>query len=104
MLHHIRRTILDMLAIAESLRYGQLKPKELDGNVFTYHLQGLISDKLIQKNAAGDYCLTHKGRDYIVHRYEDSAYSAHSIFLIVYATSAKSSAIAWLHRIHADSR
>ncbi|HMT18969.1 MAG TPA: hypothetical protein PKD15_02950 [Candidatus Saccharibacteria bacterium] len=83
MLHHIRRTILDMLATAESLRYGQLKPKELDGNVFTYHLKGLISDKLIQKNVAGDYCLTHKGRDYIVHRYEDSAYSAHVIFLIV---------------------
>lgn len=83
MIHHIRRTVLDKLATAESLRYGELKPKDLDGNVFTYHLKGLIVDDLIEKNEAGDYLLTAAGRDYIVHRYEDPALSAHSIFLIV---------------------
>lgn len=83
MLHHIRRSILDKLATAECLRYGELKPTNLDGNVFNYHLKGLIADSLVQKNDAGDYCLTQLGRDYIVHRYEDSSKSAHSIFLIV---------------------
>lgn len=83
MLHHIRRAILDKLATAEYLRYGELKPENLDGNVFNYHLKGLIVDKLVQKNSAADYSLTQYGRDYIVHRYEDSSQSAHSIFLIV---------------------
>lgn len=83
MIHHIRRSVLDKLATAETLRYGELKPKDLDGNVFTYHLKGLMVDNLVTKNDAGDYLLTDAGRDYIVHRYEDSTLSAHSIFLIV---------------------
>ena len=83
MIHHIRRSILDKLATAETLRYGELKPDELDGNVFTYHLKGLIVDGLVQKDATGDYSLTSAGRDYIVHRYEDPTQSAHSIFLVV---------------------
>lgn len=83
MLHHIRRSILDELATAESKRYGELKPKELDGNVFNYHLKALLADKFVAKTDSGDYCLTRLGRDYIVHRYEKSALSAHSIFLIV---------------------
>jgi hypothetical protein len=65
------------------MRYNELKPKDLDGNVFTYHLKGLIVDNLVQKNETGEYSLTYAGRDYIVHRNEDSALSAHSIFLIV---------------------
>ncbi|MBC7546490.1 hypothetical protein H7171_01960 [Candidatus Saccharibacteria bacterium] len=83
MIHHIRRSVLDKLATAEHMRYGELKPPDLGGNVFNYHLKGLITDSLVQKNDDGDYSLTHAGRDYIVHRYEDSALSAHSIFLIV---------------------
>lgn len=83
MLHHIRRTILDTLAITDSLRYGEIKPKDLDGNVFNYHLKGLIVDGLVQKSNEGDYSLTATGRNYIVHRYEDPTVTAHSIFLIV---------------------
>jgi len=82
-MHHIRRSILDELATAEYMRYGQLKPKDLDGNVFNYHLKALIVDDLIQKSETGEYILTQRGRDYIVHRNEDLAQSAHSIFLIV---------------------
>lgn len=40
-------------------------------------------DNLVEKNEAGEYLLTAAGRDYIVHRYENPALSAHSIFLIV---------------------
>lgn len=82
-MHHIRRTILDELATAETKRYSELKPKNLDGNVFNYHLKGLIADNFVQKNESGDYYLTSLGSDYIVHRYEKAAQSAHSIFLIV---------------------
>ena len=83
MLHHIRRTILDTLATTNSLRYSEIKPKDLDGNVFDYHLKGLIVDGLVQKSNEGDYSLTATGRNYIVHRYEDPTVTAHSIFLIV---------------------
>jgi hypothetical protein len=83
MIHHIRRSILDMLATAQSMRYGELKPTSLDGNVFNYHLKGLITDSFVHKNADGNYSLTQQGRDYIVHRHEDITQSAHSIYLIV---------------------
>lgn len=74
---------MDKLATAEYLRYGELKPSDLDGNVFNYHLKGLMVDDLVQKSTAGDYSLTKSGRDYVVHRYEDPTQTAHSIFLIV---------------------
>ena len=83
MLHHIQKSILHVLAAADSLRYGQIKPKELDGNVFGYHLKQLISDEYVEKTPEGHYALTSKGREYIVHRHEDSRYSAHTIFLVV---------------------
>lgn len=83
MLHHIRREALDRLATAESLRYGELKPVGLDGNVFTYHLKGLIVDRLVRKSEGGDYSLTQAGREYIVRRFEDPMLSAHSIYLII---------------------
>lgn len=83
MFHHIQKTALDKLATKEFLRYSELKPADLDGNVFGYHLKRLISDKFVVQNADGYYSLTTKGRDFIIHRFEDSSRSAHTIFLIV---------------------
>lgn len=83
MLHHIQKAILNNLATVESLRYSELKPDELDGNVFGYHLKQLIADKYVAKTDDGDYSLTLLGRNYIVHRYEDPLAQAHTIFLIV---------------------
>ncbi|MFI5212645.1 MAG: hypothetical protein ACHQTE_01665 [Candidatus Saccharimonadales bacterium] len=82
MLHHIQKTIMDILATAETKRYGELKPAELDGNVFGYHLKALLIEKYIVKNNSGDYGLSPKGKDYIMHRYENPLMQAHSIFLI----------------------
>lgn len=82
MLHHIRKSILGTLATADSRRYGELKPENLDGNVFTYHLKQLINDKFITKQDDGAYALLPRGKDYIVHRYEDALLQAHSILLI----------------------
>lgn len=83
MLHHIQKSILDRLATAEYSRYAEIKPKDLDGNVFGYHLKQLISDKYVFKNVDGSYCLTQKGREYIVRRFENPTDTAHTIFLIV---------------------
>lgn len=83
MLHHIRKDILDKLSTAEVRRYSELKPGQLDGNVFGYHLKGLITDGYVTKQADGNYSLSADGRDYIVHRHEDPSQSAHSILLIV---------------------
>lgn len=83
MRHHIQRSILDKLATAPSRRYSELKPAELDGNTFVYHLKALITEGYVEKTAEGNYQLTVKGRDFIVRRYEDSAQSARVIYLLV---------------------
>jgi len=93
MLHHIQKSIMDKLATTETKRYGELKPAELDGNVFVYHLKALLIEKYVTKSEQGDYRLTQKGKDYIVHRYENPLLQAHSIFLI-----AVSRDDAWLMR------
>lgn len=82
-MHHIQRNILNKLAEYSSLRYGELKPKELDGNVFGYHLKRLIADTYVNQDEEGAYRLAAKGRDFIVHRYEKSTHAAHTIYLIV---------------------
>lgn len=83
MRHHIQKTVLDTLASAQSRRYSELKPPEIDGNTFGYHLKSLISDQYVHKTESGAYALTAKGKDFIVRRYEDPARAAHSIYLIV---------------------
>lgn len=83
MLHHIQKSILDSLATSETLRYSDIKPASLDGNVFGYHLKQVISDGYIVKCDDGTYSLTPRGRNYLVHRYENPLTQAHSILLIV---------------------
>lgn len=84
---------MDTLATAESKRYGQLKPSDLDGNVFGYHLKSLLVDNYVSKTIDGHYTLTSKGKDYIVHRYENPLLQAHSIYLIALSQGDK-----WLLR------
>jgi 8-oxo-dGTP pyrophosphatase MutT (NUDIX family) len=93
MLHHIQKSIMDKLATAESKRYGELKPAELDGNVFGYHLKALLVEKYVSKSDQGDYALTQTGKDYVVHRFENPLLQAHSIFLIALSRGDK-----WLLR------
>ena len=83
MLHHIQRGVLNKLATASNLLYSEIKPNELDGNVFGYHLKSLMRDGYVTKKSDGSYSLLPKGREYIVRRYEDPLKSAHSILLIV---------------------
>ena len=83
MLHHIQKAILDTLASTPTSRYSQIKPDTLDGNVFSYHLKQLITNKYIERTTDGSYQLRRSGRDYIVHRNEDTTLTAHTIFLLV---------------------
>lgn len=41
-------------------RYSQLRPRDVEGNLFMYHLKGLIGEGLVEKTD-GQYCLTIKG-------------------------------------------
>ncbi|MDB5186581.1 MAG: hypothetical protein JWM07_53 [Candidatus Saccharibacteria bacterium] len=82
MLHHIQKSILDTLATVQLARYSDIKPHDIDGNIFSYHLKLLVADHYAIKNEDGLYSLSPKGKDHIVHRYENPLYQAHSIFLI----------------------
>ena len=60
--HHIQQHIVHKLAFVESLRFGQLKPDEIDNKLFTYHLKKVMAAGLITKQADGAYTLTAEGR------------------------------------------
>ena len=92
-MHHIQKSILDCLSTATDRRYSDLKPHDLDGNVFNYHLKQLLAGKLVNKSLDGNYTLASAGVDYIVHRYENPLLQAHSIFLIAIRRGDK-----WLMR------
>jgi hypothetical protein len=60
--HHLQKDILHRLVLHERARFGELKPKDMDGNMFTYHLQQLIAQKYVVKNDDGTYALTPEGK------------------------------------------
>ncbi len=83
MLHHIQKSVINVLASTDPAHYADLKPSGMDGNQFTYHLKQVMASKLVKKNDDGTYSLTQKGRSYLVTRYEDPDEMAHTIFLVV---------------------
>lgn len=60
--HHIQKSIVYDLAFAESLRFSDLKPDELENKAFTYHLKKVMKSGLVEKLDDGRYTLTMKGR------------------------------------------
>jgi predicted transcriptional regulator len=60
--HHLQRDILYKLVTNDALKFSELRPKNVDSNVITYHLQQLIKQKLIIKNDNGLYELTELGK------------------------------------------
>lgn len=79
--HHIQRTIVYQLAFAPTMRFGELKPDDIDNKLFTYHLKKVIVAGYVTKNDTGLYMLTPEGRRIGVgalkseHRLIDRAYS-----------------------------
>lgn len=60
--HHIQKHIVYTLAFADALRFGELKPDELENKAFDYHLKKVIRAGLVEKTADGRYRLTSEGK------------------------------------------
>lgn len=61
-MHWIQQHVLRQLIKSSQLRYADIKPPQIEGSLFMYHLKGLIRDGYIRKNKEGHYELTEKGR------------------------------------------
>jgi hypothetical protein len=60
--HHIQKAIVYHLAFADQMRFGELKPDDVDNKLFTYHLKKVIAAGLVAKTPAGSYTLTPHGK------------------------------------------
>jgi ADP-ribose pyrophosphatase YjhB (NUDIX family) len=60
-MHWIARHILKRLAFADNLTYSELKPEQVEGNLFQYHARSLEKDGLITRGVDG-YALTNAGQ------------------------------------------
>lgn len=95
--HHLQKEILHKLVTAPTARFADLRPKNIDGNLFTYHLQQLIKQKYIVKNEDGSYALTPTGKAAGVNiqlSARDVLEQAHSIILL----AVRDTKGAWLLR------
>lgn len=83
--HHLQKGILYKLVTSPSARFAELKPKDIDGNIFTYHLQQLIKQKLVTKHEDGSYTLTPQGKAVGINiqlKPQELLEQAHAVFLI----------------------
>ncbi len=64
-MHRLQQHILQQLILNPELRYADIKPREVEGNLFMYHLKQLISDGLVEKCDSGKYRLTAKGKAHV---------------------------------------
>lgn len=60
--HHIGKSIVYQLAFADSLRFSELQPDDIDSKLFTYHLKKVITEGYVTKTLEGRYTLTPEGR------------------------------------------
>lgn len=63
-MHWIARHILKRLAFSDSLRYNELKPDSVEGNLFQYYARSLEKQGLIERDEAG-YRLTAHGKIFV---------------------------------------
>lgn len=63
-LHDIQLNILRTLLFARSKRYSEIKPYDMEGSQFKFHMDKLIDSKYIVKQATGLYSLTTKGKEF----------------------------------------
>lgn len=62
--HHIQRSIVEYLMLHEYARFRDLRPKNVDTNLFTYHLKLLQKANYIVKTDSG-YTLGRRGLIYV---------------------------------------
>lgn len=83
--HHIQHKIIAALVESEGSRFADIRPAGIETNSFTYHLQQLMKDKLVEKSDDGLYRLTPKGKLVGIHASEglrERHLQAHSIILV----------------------
>lgn len=60
--HHIQKHIVYTLAFSDGMRFGELKPDDLENKAFDYHLKKVIKAGLVEKTIEGLYALTSEGK------------------------------------------
>lgn len=63
-MHRLQQQIIYRLSMNSPLRYARLKPAEVEGNHFMYHLRKLLAEGLVEKKE-GVYELTPQGMLYV---------------------------------------
>lgn len=63
-MHELQKQILKNLMLSKKAKYSTLKPPEIEGNLFSYHLKNLVTENLIELKA-GFYYLTSKGKQHV---------------------------------------
>lgn len=66
-LHYIRKHILKQLAMTKWGRFRDLRPKNVDSNLYNYHLKQLIKDGFIEQVVTKGYRLSPMGLRYADH-------------------------------------
>lgn len=62
--HHIQKFIIDVLMYQKSARFRDLRPPRVDTNLFTYHLNSLVKQGMVDK-VPGGYALSPTGLSYV---------------------------------------
>ena len=62
--HHIQKHIIDVLMYQKYARFRDLRPKNTDTNLFSYHLSSLLKTKMVEKSPEG-YTLSLQGLSYV---------------------------------------
>ncbi len=62
--HHIEKSILRVLTLQETARFSEMRPSNIDSNLYAYHLKKLVKSKLIDKSGQ-DYKLSNHGLSYV---------------------------------------
>ncbi|MGY4893694.1 MAG: NUDIX hydrolase [Candidatus Saccharimonadota bacterium] len=62
--HHIQKYIIDVLMYAQIARFRDLRPPKVDTNLFTYHLNVLLKQGMVEK-VDGGYRLSKDGLSYV---------------------------------------
>ena len=65
-MHRLQQHILHQLIRHDSCRYAEIKPADIEGNLFMYHLRQVMRAGYVEKQADGRYTLSPDG-----HRFAD---------------------------------
>jgi ADP-ribose pyrophosphatase YjhB (NUDIX family)/predicted transcriptional regulator len=63
-MHEIQKEILKKLSETKKARYSDLKRKDVEGNIFSYHLKSLMKEEYVTQKERG-YVLTPKGKHFV---------------------------------------